>query len=983
MGIREGCTPRREVLKGDLQDAIFGADFADVIADRPRAPEVYADARTFFANTHPATRLRELCRLVFTQLANRREGGVSIRLSTGFGGGKTHALLALWHLAKHIAESSMGTDLLPAAGRPQTVNVAAIDASKAGVEEFAAHGQTTVRSLWGELFYCLGGKQALKSLGSSDQPEASPGEHQIEAVLPKGPVLILLDELVVYMAKLSERGQGNLLGFVTALTAIVARRPQTVLIVTDPAGQAAYATESKKISDQALGAARRLDDVLSRKGTDFDPIGDESAQVIVRRLLERRDNAEAQNVSAIYHRLYERVLSEHPGLLHSDALRFAERIVTCYPFHPRLLDSATNRLGALGDFQKSRGVLRLFARIIRDVWESDADPALITAGEIDWMSPRIQGDLLDRLNRPEFKAAIRADIQGHASELDGSKPGGIHQRVASAIMLDSIPMDAHAGLEPADLTLAVLGPDEAGPEPTEAMDRLMGRCWHTYPTESGRGCQFRYQPNVLKQIEAETSNVPIEDARDRVRAEARAYFSGPTFQLVPWPASPKQVTNSASLQLVLSDDESLAKRVVALEDDSNPAAPVPRAFQNAIVAVAPTAASLSNSIERARRLMAAERINRASQKADDARLVREQLKRIEPMFRAEFERQTRRAFSIVVLPGGVPKSLEERYQVPLDDDSNRQRATGQANLSQFLIDKNLIYGDEDALDPDRFVSDILKGATPTVDRPDVYTAKAIHERLLAAPGLRLIRDRSFVLRTIVRAVDGAKVAIRLESGRAFDQRGAVDGSAGRRHRIVDDLRTFPLDDTTLIAPLQSPVAQEWLRVDALEAGKDQRDGATDGDGPAPPPPPAGDGMTVQSWDDLIQTLAERPLRQLELTARTPTDAANLLTQAQPLGADRLSLEVYVGGSLKEGGSVNFKAGDIKHNHAIKPLEILQRLWNATADEQRTCEVTLRLTFASDRRRDLSQPLQRLYEAMSESRTIKVKGCFDRPTEVLA
>src|ERR1035438_3773206 len=104
MGVLTACKPRKEILKGDLEDAIFAADFGDLIADK--APPVYGNAKTFFQNTHAAKQLRKVVQLVFGRLAQTKEGGATIRLSTGFGGGKTHTLMALWHLASHIDDSS-------------------------------------------------------------------------------------------------------------------------------------------------------------------------------------------------------------------------------------------------------------------------------------------------------------------------------------------------------------------------------------------------------------------------------------------------------------------------------------------------------------------------------------------------------------------------------------------------------------------------------------------------------------------------------------------------------------------------------------------------------------------------------------------------------------------------------------------------------------------------------------------------------------
>ena len=328
MGILTGCKPRKDVLKGDLNDAIFAADFGDLIAGK--APVVYGDAKTFFHNTHPAQQLCKVVQAVFGRLANPKEGGATIRLSTGFGGGKTHTLIALWHLARNIGDPALGIDLLPAAGRPKTVTVVGVDAGKAGVPEFASHGRLKVGSLWGEIFFRLAGEKGLRSLGRGDNPEASPNESQIQVVFPKGPTLLLLDELVIYMAKLSERGQGNVLGFLNSLNSVVSKRAQTVVVVTDTAGQAAYAKEAAKLADQ-ISAAAKLHEVLSKKMTDFDPIGGEAARVIVRRLLENVDGAAAQAASATYHSLYQRVAQDSPGLLpsHTSSVDYSKRVVEC------------------------------------------------------------------------------------------------------------------------------------------------------------------------------------------------------------------------------------------------------------------------------------------------------------------------------------------------------------------------------------------------------------------------------------------------------------------------------------------------------------------------------------------------------------------------------------------------------------------------------------------------------------------------------
>ncbi|MFH0872551.1 MAG: DUF499 domain-containing protein [bacterium] len=970
MGVFSGCKPRKEVLKGDLSDAIFAADFGDLISGK--APAVYGDAETFFQNTHPAKQLCKIVETVFDRLADPKEGGATIRLSTGFGGGKTHTLMALWHLAQHIDDPALGIDLLPAAGRPKKVTVAAIDLGKAGVPIFARHGKLEIRSLWGELAFLLGGEKGLRTLGDADDAERQPDETLLERLFPTGPVLLLLDEIVVYMATLSERGQGNLLAFLNKLSSLVGKRRHTVLVVTDPADQRAYAKEAMKVGDSLAAAAVKLDDLFGRRMTDFDPIGEESARVIIRRLFQQVNSASAQAASASYHALYERVMRECPGSLPPAAAtsEYARRIVECYPFHPRLLDTAQGRLGALQEFHKSRGTLRLFARILRTVWEAKRDLEIITAGDMDWSSDRIQADLLQRLSRDNFKAVVMADIEKHAAELDGGVPRGIHVRVASALLLESIPMQSNSGLDPAELALAVLRPEDAGPEPAEALDRLAGVCWHTYPMPGGRGWQFRYEPNIVKQIEERMGQVPIEDAKSRVLAEAQGYFSGPAFKLVSWPAYTKQVPESAELQLVLCENEGIAKAVCAYADDTNPKAPIPRRFQNAILAVTATSEAFNKAMDRAQRLLAAEAIEREHRTGEANKLVREQLQRIKPELVKQFRVETCRTFVRIVLSGGISYTLEEQFQV--SEEQMLQRPHGQSSIRRFLESKGLIYLQGDALDVGRFLKDVLPGTTPIVDLPEVYTAKAVHERFLGAPGLRLIPDGGVVRETLLKAVAEGKILVRLSDGRTFDAGGCIEGPEGKRRRVGSTLTTLTLDDSVHITRPGSSYGVLWVKEDPAEYGgeKGKNGGIT------PPPPPAASRMTATNWEKILELSADRPLLEFHLIAANPASAASLLPLVQPLGAETLKLSVAVSGNLKEGGTINFAANEVKVTHPTKPLAIAQTLFTALG-ENAAFEAELALDFGEAGRREMEEHLRRIASDAPEG--VSPRATFGRPT----
>ena len=977
MGIFSGTKPRAEVLKGDLEDAIFAADFGDLISGR--APKVYQDVATFFQNTHPAKELCKVVRSVFERLAEPKEAGVTLRLSTGFGGGKTHTLMALWHLAENISDVSLGTELLPGAGRPKTVTVIGIDAGKAGVPQFAKHGATKVNSLWGDLFYCLGGEKALKELGKADDPEASPSDGQIQLIFPKGPVLILLDELVIYMARLSDRGQGNLLGFLNSLVSVVSKRPQTVLVLTDPAKQAAYSSESASLAASLESAAVKLNEIQSRKVSDFDPIGSEAAQIIVRRLFEKVDAAAAQTASASYHSLYQRLAQEHkdPEIQTASTQAYAKRIVESYPFHPRLLDTAQERLSAMQDFQKSRGVLRLFARILRDLhdrkegFKEDLD--LVSAGDIDWSSERIKADLLQRLQRDRFQAAVQADIEKHAQELDGEAKRGIHVRVASALLLESLPLQSSSGMDKADLSVAVLRPEEAGTEAGEALDRLAGVCWHTYPMESGHGLQFRYEANIIKQIEDRMRDVSIEDARSRVLADAQGYFSGPAFRLAAWPKTATAVPDSAEFQLVLCEETDIADAVCRFQDNSNPQAPMPRRFRNSIVAVAPTRAAFEEAITRACRLMAAEAIEKDA-KGESGKQTRDQLLRVKPELQKRFHTQTRRAFDQIYSASGLLGKLDEKFQV--SEEQMLQQPYGQPCVKRFLEEKELVYKAGTTLDTSLFMKNVLEGAVPMSGTPDAYTAKAIHERFLAAPNLRLVPDGQIVRNTVLKALEHGKIVVRLADGRAYDDKGCVQGADGQRHRTATSLSGISLTDDIFITRTGSTSASVWLKEDA--GGKKENGG--EDEAVPPPPPPSSSGATATGWENLIKFAAERPLLEFRLIARTPSVAATFATLAQPLGADSLSLSVTVGGSLKDSGQMNFAASGVSLNHPTKPMNTAQTIFNALNDGA-SYEAVLRLSFGASGRTGMKDLLQNMKDNAAES--VQVQARFDHATGTTA
>ncbi len=986
--VRQACQPRDEVLRSDLEDALFAAKFGHVVANEGAA--VYRDAETFFRNTHPATTLKKVVQTVFERLANPDEAGAAIRLSTGFGGGKTHSLISLWHLARNIGQTSLGTELLPAAGRPKEVAVAGLDASEYGAQVVNAHEGLQTHSLWGELAFQLGGAELYRRVEAYDDPHNLPPATVVRSLLPDRPTLILFDELVIYMAQLDDPAEKAVLAFLGMLISGVTARRQAVVVVTDTAGQPVYESEASKL--RQLEAAGHLDDFLGRSASDYDPIGNETPQVIARRLFAKVDRSTADEVSAAYYSLYQRMASEHPGALPSEAATkaYADEFVRCYPFHPRLLMTAQDRLGAIQDFNRSRGTLRLFARILRDVWEGEQELYLISAGDINWASSRIQADLLSRLNRDNFRAAVNADVLGHAVQLDAEFNTDVHQRVASALLLESLPLSS-TGMRHSEVTLAVLRPSDAGHEPGEALNRLIANCWHTYADASGERYEFRYEPNANKIIEERAGTIPYDDALQGVLTIAQNYFTGHVFALAAFPASPKAVQDAPGIQLALCDSEELARRVCDYRDDSDPDNPIPRRFRNAILAIAPVGGMLDDAVQTVRRLRAADQVKEEERRKLSGRQsttpLLEQVDKLISQYNRRARQQTLRAYTRVYLSGRAPTSLSEKYLV--SEEGALLETNGQAKLKEFLDDKGWVYQPGDSLDVHLLATHLLPGATPSVEHQGAHPASAILERALSSDRLKLFMDGQPVRAAILKGVEQGLLAVRLPSGEAYDAEGMVAGPPGARYRVAGQrLPGLSLTSDVLVALVEAPCVQEWLQVtpppsddagdkellsvaeaaalkatktgtveDALDIG--HLDAAFEGDQRlvvnnerfrawVAPRPPDADSQSVSavSWEEALAHAAERPLLALRLSTTNPNLVNKLIAAAAPLGASRLALTVRVSGSLKEGGTVQFLLEGASYSGSLKPIDQALTLFRACAEDDRYLEAILALSFAN-------------------------------------
>lgn len=901
--VRKSCKPRREVLEGPLSDAMFGAEFGTVI--NGTAPRIYQDAKTFFANTHPTSTLKKITHHVFSTLV-KDESGRALRLSTGFGGGKTHALIALWHLARNTSGRNIGTELLSAEDQPAKMKVAAVDGAALGADK-TTHPDLLTHSLWGEIAYQLGGKKVYDIVASYDDPYSVPDNQVIANILGSEPILLLIDEIVVYMKALDDRARNSLQVFFRKLLTVITTRNQAVLVMTDPAAQLAYDEEARAIES----VIRKLDEELSRKVSDYEPIGKEAAQIISRRLFEKVDSSIAEAVATAYHELYNRVDSETGASLPKAVLSeaYKKEIIYTYPFHPRLMETAQNRLGPLPTYQKSRGTLRLFARIIRDIWSTKVETPIITGADVNWDNEDIQGDLLSRLDRQEFSGAANEDIGRHARNLDKEPKTDMHTRVASALLLESLPATDNAYLRREEITQICIRPQDAGNEPGEALDRLLSVCWYTYPTISGDAYQFKTEANVNKLIEEGLASnvVPESEAAQQIHTVIERYFTGATFSLKRWPETPGDARDEEkTLSLALCDSvERAVEVVIHSRKDGDEAQP--RAYRNAIVAIAPEPSLFKQAIDHARRSLIAAKIKKERKDPQ----IRKQLGNIQPKLEKLYRISAVRAFNQIIVYNSEPRTLEEKYLVSKDETLFRG-TDGQGKIMDYLYDKGLALKSTIGLDPLIVVDKLVPAATPSTTYKGAVSCAAIVDQAYRSSSLKLIVDLEPIRKGIEKAVLSGNLLLRMGDGRVYDDQGCIIGEKGRRQRREDLLTNFPLSENTFVAPTSAPCADDWLHVDEVIPGEEP--------GPPPPPPPPDQPVYADNWQQAREIARKQELLEGTLKTNDLEAAQHLLAVVQPLSAQTVRLSIALSGDLKDGGYLNFSLELVKPEHALKPLK---------------------------------------------------------------
>ena len=637
---REIVTPHKDVASGRYQQAEFAADLWQVHIGE--GTDEYRDPVEFFRRTYLTESLKGLLVGAVHRVADRG-GDPVVQLQTNFGGGKTHSMLALYHLFSGTAPGELaGIDAVlqeAQAAELGTARRVVLVGNKIspGNPVTKADG-TVVRTLWGELAWQLGGKEAFARIAADDEKATNPGDALRELFNEYGPCLILIDEWVAYARQLHDQSDlpaGSFetqFSFAQALTESAKLANHCLLVISLPASDTAGSPHTRA-DDVEVGGQRgrealdRLRNVVGRIDSSWRPASaEEGFEIVRRRLFEPFSDPEQFKdrdvVARAFAELYRTQHQEFPPECRD--VDYEKRIRAAYPIHPEIFDRLYTDWSTLVKFQRTRGVLRLMAAVIHSLWEKGDRNPLILPANIAIDDSRVQFELTRYLS-DNWVPVLEKDVDGPSSlplRLDGEVPNlgkfAASRRVARAIYLGSAPTAdaAHRGIEDRRIKLGCVMPGESPAVFGDALRRLAGAA--TYLYQDGPRYWYSTQPTVTKladdraeQLRRDPDKV-VQELGSRLRSDLRN--SGEFNRVHPLPQSGQDVPDDRDARLVV-----LAIDTPYSKERGNPAettaksilesrGSVPRLYRNALVFLAVDKTRLQDLDEAVRRYLAWESI---------------------------------------------------------------------------------------------------------------------------------------------------------------------------------------------------------------------------------------------------------------------------------------------------------------------------------------------------------------------------------------
>ena len=620
---RDVCTPHGDVLDDGDSDSRFAANLAQV--DHGEGDDEYVDPAAFFRITYVTEGLRQVLASTLSRLVGSG-GDPVIGLQTNFGGGKTHTMLALHHLAGAAEAGYRPEQLTGLAPLFEATGAATLGAvnravfvgtSKGPAEAMHASDGREIRTLWGYLAWRLGGWQAFETIAASEAARTNPGSERLIPILrDAAPCLILMDEVVAFARQLRGLEYDAFHAFMQSLTEAAAAVDRVVVVGSLPESGAEVGNE------QGRDALQRLEKIFGRLQSAWTPAsGVETFEIVRQRLFQALDStgekARDETVRA-FRRFYRKHRADFPSGVHEAA--YEEEMRRAYPLHPEVLRCFSGHWSVLEKFQRTRGILKIMANVIHALWNGESAAPLIMPAQLPFREDKVRTALLEPLDRA-FGPILQTEVDGDQSltaRIEAERPRLGRTRAvrsaARAVFLGTAPHAgaASGGMSGPAIRLACAQPGDQIGIFGEALEQVAIRSAHLY--RDGDSYWFSPLPTLNKLVADRARDISDDEADQRLiamlREDTRA--RGGFRRVHAAPDNPTDIEDQRAVALVVLPPSKAHDRSTGTE---SPAAleaadvlqrrgSVGRRYRNALVFVAADASSVGTARENARKELA-------------------------------------------------------------------------------------------------------------------------------------------------------------------------------------------------------------------------------------------------------------------------------------------------------------------------------------------------------------------------------------------
>lgn len=658
----EKIVPYEDILKNKISENSFAVGFHAVL--NGTADDIYNDPKMFFNLTHVTKNLKGIYEDVLSRMARGGSRPLLV-IDTTFGGGKTHTLVALYHLFYNSEIAKTNPDLkkivtsLNLSDIPE-ISLIAIDCHN--ISSVKSPGKA--RTIWGEIGRQLEQYDLVKDY---DQEMRRPDADTLTKLInsTKKPVLIMIDELVNYLkdAKAEDIGKQNLaeitVSFFHTLTDVIVNSKNAMLIITLPGSESAYKEEAELLEQYKS----KIKEISGREGSFTVPMErSEIYDIIRKRLFQYVDHQYATDVAEHLQKFYAENQGSFPEEVTS--LPYRDKIAKSYPFHPALVDLLYERVATIAEFQKTRGVLRLLSHVMKNIYHNvddlDSDP-IITPGIVDLNDMNIFQELTNKIARGEFQPVINSDIvndedSAKCQKIDNKPAYGSNTRISTAIYLYSLigsKTDASKGCSQNELLLAtslegVTYPKDVIVDVTQIENTL----WYIY-NKAGK-IHFSVEVNLNKVIADETQNVDQIQYDPEIKNRLRRMLSSDFFDVHVWeedvrnPHKPTLVVpNFHSVFGTENSVPSQVKNIIEKEGTSF------RSKKNLMYVLVARDDRIDRMIEASRRFIAIKELKGAKKNRDDIGVYRDKMDELLKEADSTLNGTLERCYSLIFYPKGT------------------------------------------------------------------------------------------------------------------------------------------------------------------------------------------------------------------------------------------------------------------------------------------------------------------------------------------